>query len=419
VNSTAFDIGLLHLADLLAVSALARRHASLPDFGSDASTDAGGIGPLTAFAMEAATAGHWFDWDDVLVTGAVHPGVMVLPALAAVSHVRSITALEAAGAFISAVARVRSIAAAFASDHAGRGWHATATIGRIAAAEAAAAHLHPSDEGAAWRAGRIAAGSASGFTDVFGSSLKPLQVGAAAASAASAAWLAGEVRDVPDLLTPGTRFAGLLGVERAVTGPPGEPDDIEIQSACRALRVKKFPICFYAHPVVLAAQRVLEGAAASVGGDFDDVGEVLLRVSPACARTCDAVSPKTLDEVRFSLPTLVAAIGRPASDGLLGLLDGSILDADGAARQTYAVRIEIDEALAPFEAEVYAAGKSSGVDLGVASEVEVHTTRAEVIAKARLVGGAVGRSIEMLSLGDPEETSRPLHHLFQLSKETR
>jgi hypothetical protein len=233
------------------------------------------------------------------------------------------------------------------------------------------------------------------------------------------ALLAGEVRDVPDLLAPGTRFAGLLGIERAVPGPSGEPDDAEVEAACRALRVKQFPICFYAHPVVLAAERVLERTAGPAGDGAGEVGEVLVRVSPACARTCDVAVPQTLDEVRFSLPTLVGAIGRPASDGLLGLLDGTILDARGAARPTSAVRIEVDEALAPFQAEVHAAGARSVVDLGVDAAVDVRTTRAAVLAKARLVGGDVGRSIELLSLGDPDETGRPLHDLFQRSKETR
>lgn len=407
---------MLHIADLVAVGSLARRHGDLPAVVGHAAAsyppESPGIAPVMAAAFEAATAGHWLDWDDVLVTGAVHPGVVILPSLAAVSRIRPMTVLQAAEMFIVGVARTQEVAAAFAPDHAARGWHPTATIGRIAAAEVAAMHLDSGDRGMHWRAGRIAAGSASGFTDAFGSSLKPLQVGAAAASAASAAMLAASVTDVPDVLAPGSRLASLLGLNAPVTEPSPQISAVAIDAACAALRVKQFPICFYAHPVILAAEQLF--AESSSSGAISDL---LIRVSPECARTCDVTMPSTLDEVRFSLPTLVSALQRPSTDGLLGLLDGSILMTDSITSSAAKIHLEVDSNCGPFMAEVDSGHSAVTVDLGAGTEIDLEVTRSAVLRKAQLVGGEVGISIERLALGDPEEATRPLSDVFDSPKE--
>lgn len=140
-------------------------------------------------AFANGTAGHALDYDDENAAMCGHPGATIVPATLAVAEL-----IDASGdELLDAVAVGYEVAAWLGRSvnpgHYGQGWHATATLGTIAAA-AAAAHLLRLDSDGVERAVAIAATQAGGIRSVFGTPAKAAQVGAAASNAVVAARLA-------------------------------------------------------------------------------------------------------------------------------------------------------------------------------------------------------------------------------------
>lgn len=354
------DRALTHLADFLAVGAHGMlgagrsRLLSLDEPGHRwprvrATT---GFGDAYSDAVVNGTAAHLLDWDDVMLGVPSHPGAVIWPALLATAP-RVTTVRELLLGFTVGVRAIAELSSALGSEHYERGWHPTATIGRMGAAYAAAFVRHK-DRRIAWQAMQLAAVTAAGVTDVFGTSVKPVQVGLAAGGAAHAALLAAEVTDVPDVLSPETSLGRLLGLRRAPTAAAMEQHD----GALDALRIKTFPCCFFAHaPVlgVMALMRDTRGSSLS--------GSIGIRVSTSAARVCAVQQPETVDQAKFSLPFLVsAAVEGSAAEGL-GLLDGTILSSSDIACTARNVTVAADSELNDLEAVVEAWGRTTVIDM--------------------------------------------------------
>ena len=221
----------------------------------DRCTDWTGGGQTAAgdAAVLNGTAAHALDYDDVWDAVRGHPSAVLMPALMAAAELA-----EASGAdLFDAYAVALDVGAALAAvvdlqAHYVKGWHATSTIG-VMAATAGAARLLGSNPRQVAHAIGIAASSAAGTRQNFGSMTKPLHAGLAARSALTAAVLAAEgVTADAEALDGPMGFFHLYGgdvdagvVDAALTGS----DDMGTAS----LSIKRYPCCYNVHRAVEAA----------------------------------------------------------------------------------------------------------------------------------------------------------------------
>jgi 2-methylcitrate dehydratase PrpD len=126
-----------------------------------------------ALALIWGTAAHALDYDDVHMTSITHPSAVLVSALEAASLARPVSRPRRASAFVLGLAVNVALGRALGFAHYERGWHATSTVGSIAAA-AAVAHLYRLDDRAFRSALAIAAAQAGGLQANFGTMAKPL-----------------------------------------------------------------------------------------------------------------------------------------------------------------------------------------------------------------------------------------------------
>jgi len=376
--SQGTTVALTHLADFLAVGAHGILGGSIEGLLALESpvrswpVQKKAESPAEAYqeAVTNAAAAHLLDWDDVMLGVPNHPGTIIWPALLASARPDA-TVRELCAGFLEGVGVASELSRILGPEHYARGWHATATIGRMAAAYASALTRFASAE-LAWRAMQLAAIGSSGVTDVFGTAAKPVQVGLAAGGAVHAALLAPGMIGMPDVLAPDTSLGRILGVrelpERAVQY--GNDDSLA------ALRVKAYPCCFYAHAPVLAAIELFDRTT-----DLASRGDIVVKVNAGAAKICRIVVPTSIDEARFSIPYLVAAAAEPWPDGALGLLDGTILTTPSVAAGAKRVVVEVDTAIGDMAAVVVSDGLRVEVDLRqVGPDVAHRTVRSKAAA---------------------------------------
>lgn len=195
-------------------------------------------------ALIHATAGHALDFDDVHLASTSHPSVVIVPALlAAVQQVPSARS-RLLDAYAVGVAINVALGETMGFEHYRRGWHATSTIGAVAAA-AAVAHLLDFDESRIRSALALAVAQAGGLQRNFGSMAKPLQAGFASAAGLRAALLAqAGVTGDADIFGRG----GFIDIYAGTDTTPAEPR-IDLSSVC----VKLYPCCYGAHRMIAAA----------------------------------------------------------------------------------------------------------------------------------------------------------------------
>jgi 2-methylcitrate dehydratase PrpD len=187
--------------------------------------------------------------------------------------------------------------------HYERGWHCTSTLGAISAA-AGATRILGLDATHTAHALAIAASSASGLKENFGTMVKPLHAGLAARDGVLAALLA---------------KSGLTGSAKAFDGPQGflrafdsAGTDLDGATADLGTRweildtgitVKLYPSCAGTHPTLDA---VLD-LRSRVGFTADDVGRVEVAVDRITPTILIHDRPSTGLEAKFSMPYCVAA----------------------------------------------------------------------------------------------------------------
>ena len=356
--SNRMSIGLTHLADFLVVGAFGSQDRSVLSLHLD--PEITGTWPFArrrhtlggryeeAFAN--ALAAHVFDWDDVMLGVPSHPGTIIWPTLLA-SAPQDSTIRVALESFLEGIGMAAELGLVLGIQHYRQGWHATATLGRMAAAYAGGL-IRYSDNDAAWAAMQLSSIGSSGVSDVFGTSVKPVQVGMAAAGATEAVHLIECIDDMPEVIVPDSKLGQILGVSR----PPRRLNSYDWSATTETLRVKSYPACFYAHAPIQAASRIHEI-------DFATAKKIAVTVSPGAASVCRVATPRSLNEARFSLPYLVAAAGTMGGDETLGLIDGSILTAQAVSEVARKVTIDVDSGFSEMEALVTIDGAEARVDL--------------------------------------------------------
>lgn len=263
-----------------------------------------------AEAMVLATAGHALDYDDVQLTSVTHPSVVLVPALLALAN-RGLGPRERlAQAFAVGLAVNVWLGRVLGFAHYSAGWHATSTIGPVAAA-AAAAHLLQLDDRRTRSALAMAAAQSAGMQINFGTDAKPLQAGFAAAAAVRAVLLVRAGASAADDVLAPRGLLDLYGGAGATKAAQQTPE-IDLSTISRKL----FPCCYAAHRMVAAALELHP----RLGDDAETIDRIVCRVPQGLLTPLRVADPRSGNEAKFCGPYLIAA---PLAQGYLGLADFS------------------------------------------------------------------------------------------------
>jgi len=290
-------------------------------------------------ALLNGTAGHALDYDDVADEIKGHPSVVLVSSLLALAAAAAATGHDLLEAYVVGFEVACALARGLGiKSHYGRGWHATATIG-VVAATAGASRLLRLDELTTRHALGIAASMASGSRQNFGTMVKPLHAGLAARDVLIAVRLAGNgfTADPDQLEAPLGYFAMYA-------------DDPQPQAMLQALaqptvllehglNVKKYPCCYGIHR---SADAVLDLYAQGVRAD--DVRSVSVTLDPGGQQAIIHHRPSTGLQGKFSAEYAVAAC---LLDGRLGLSSFTDEAVRRPEAQDLLCRVELHEAATP------------------------------------------------------------------------
>lgn len=261
----------------------------------------GGRRSLLDVALIGGASAHVADYDDVSWAMMGHPSAVLVPAVLALAESVQASGAEVARAYVVGFEVMVSLGRSMAPRHYLRGWHATATLGPIGAAAAAAALLDL-DETQVLNALGIAASHSGGLRQNFGSMVKALHVGLAGRSGLESALLAraGFTADAHAL-------DGEWGFVQAFTsqdwvgttsGAPGADCTLLTPGILR----KQYPSCGATHQAIDAARAILARSAV----DPADVVAISVGGAPACFAPLLRRLPETPLEAKFSMEFVVA-----------------------------------------------------------------------------------------------------------------
>jgi 2-methylcitrate dehydratase PrpD len=254
-------------------------------------------------ALANGTAAHALDFDDMCFVSLAHPSAPLVPAALAAAEEAGAAGRVVLDAYIVGFEIEARLGVVMNPRHYQRGWHCTSTLGSIGAAAAASRVLGLTAETTA-HALAIAASSASGLKENFGTMVKPLHAGLAARNGALAALLARG-----GMIASALAIDGPQGFLRALDAERTDIDDAVDDLGSRwemldtGVTVKLYPSCAGTHPALdtildLRKRHRIEAA---------DVERVTIDV--------DAITPTILIhdrpgsglEGKFSMPFCVAA----------------------------------------------------------------------------------------------------------------
>jgi 2-methylcitrate dehydratase PrpD len=239
------------------------------------------------------------DFDDTHLETVIHPTATALAAVLGLGATMGTPGELAVTSFVLGCEAALRVGLAM-PGHYEAGWHISSTCGVLGAAISAAVLLQL-DETRARHALAIAASQTTGHRANFGTDVKPIQVGKAAANGVLAALLA---RD------------GFTGPARPLAGPRGyfralAPEGARISRMCNGIgedwqvlrtTVKPYPCGVVTHPAIEAAQR----AAQSFSFEPSRVSSVDVACHPLVPELTGISHPTTAQEARFSTAHAVA-----------------------------------------------------------------------------------------------------------------
>ena len=298
--------------------------------------------PSHASAPDAAlangTAAHALDYDDMCFVSLAHPSAPLVPAIVAAGELADASGRAVLDAYVVGFEIQARLGRLMNPRHYQRGWHCTSTLGALSAA-AGAARLLGLKATATAHALAIAASSASGLKENFGTMVKPLHAGLAARDGVFAAMLA---------------KGGMTASASALDGAQGylhafDSQDEDLSTAVADLgsrweildtgiTVKLYPSCAGTHPTLdavldlIADERFTAGEVQRIDVDVDAIVPTILIYA----------RPTTALEAKFSLPFCVAAAVVFGSVGIDTFDEARIRDPRVAALMPR-VKMHVDE----------------------------------------------------------------------------
>jgi len=257
----------------------------------------------TNAALANGTAAHALDYDDMCFVSLAHPSAPLVTSAWAAAEAANASGRALLDAYVVGFEIEGRLGRAMNPRHYRRGWHCTSTLGTIGSA-AACARLFDLDASQTLHALAIAASSASGLKENFGTMVKPLHAGLSARSAVLAAELA---------------RAGMTASAAAIDGPQGFLAAFDSESASldafvgdlgsrweildTGITVKLYPSCAATHPMLdaLIDLQARERFAA------DDVERIDVGVDAVTPTVLIYDKPASGLEGKFSLPFCAAA----------------------------------------------------------------------------------------------------------------
>ena len=275
-------------------------------------------------ALLLGTASHMLDYDDVSMVTVCHPSAPVLSAMCAAICFGNDSVKPSGSAFVAAFCvgtevMIR-VGQTMGFQHYELGFHPTATLGNIGAT-AAIARLTGLGREQTAHALSIAASMSGGLRRNFGSMVKPLHVGLAAANALRAVQLArAGVTGAADIFESSGFLHAFSGgsTDAWPTGILlGQPFVLEAPG----FEQKRYPCCYILHKII-EATLALRSEHSLV---LDDVESALVRLPQGGTRPLNHPFPRTGLNGKFSAPYAVTASMVDGRINLSSFLDESVL----------------------------------------------------------------------------------------------
>jgi len=257
--------------------------------------------PSTMAAKVNGTAVHVADFDDSSFNFRGHPTAVVLPSALSLCEAEEKSGKDLLLAYIVGVEVGGKLGKVMGWSHYEAGWHGTGTIGTIASAAASAKVLKLNEEKAA-HALAIAASGAAGIRENFGTMVKSLHAGQAAATGVLAALLAGR-----GYRGSSTAFEGKSGFWRTYKGEEEVGrwiDELSEPDTVRSVTLKRYASCAATHPALDALEDLMRKDPFS----WEDVEEIRCSVPPINLSVLIYPDPSDGLEAKFSLPYCVSTL---------------------------------------------------------------------------------------------------------------
>ncbi len=275
--------------------------------GGNAQSTVWGNG-LTTTATDAAFANgvfsHALDYDDTHSNLRGHPSATLVPAILATGERLHASGREALAAYAVGLEVAGKLGRALGDAHYMRGWHATASVGGIAAAAASARLLGLSVEQCRHALG-IAASESSGLLRNFGTMTKPFHAGHAARNGVLAATLAGQGFTADAVI-----FDGRDGFLTTYGGADGQPLAELLDRLANPWELlkpgiffKRWPCCYCNHRSIGGLLQMIAEHRLSPG----EVEAVEIGFPPGSDAALIASDPRTGLQGKFSIEYVAAA----------------------------------------------------------------------------------------------------------------
>lgn len=283
------------------VRALAQLHAQGRTGPSSVLLGAGRTSMVDA-ALVNASAAHAFALDDV--AWGCHPSSMLMPALLAVGEHLDASGADLLRAWVVGYEVMAELASREPGSLHATGWHPTGLLGPVGVA-AAVAHLLGLDAAGAQAAIANGASMTGGLSGNFGTPMKAVHVGQAAANGVRAALLAQAVLGGnPDVLEKPGGFLSTISPSKQVDleSPLGTSHEAP-RVLVAGLSLKRYPLCYSLHRIADAAIDV----ACMEGFSHEAVVSVEVEMGTRQLQMAPHRQPATELQARYSAPFAVAS----------------------------------------------------------------------------------------------------------------
>jgi len=290
-------------------------------------------------ALANGTAGHAHDYDDTNFALLGHPSVPLLAAALASAEAETTDGASIVLGYLIGFEVSVALGVALNPDHYKRGWHATATIGTLGCA-AAAARILGLDAGQTRHALGVAASLASGLKENFGSMTKPFHAGHAARNGVFAAMLAREGLTASDTALEGRQGHAAAFSQKTLAADAFDGLGGRWQLLASGLAVKPYPSCALTHSAIDALLEL----RTRHGLDAASVADIEVGVTDVVPDVLQHARPGNALERKFSMQFCAAAALATGRVDMACFEDGPVQDT--ATRELMGrVRMVVDPGL--------------------------------------------------------------------------